>query len=548
MSGPASGARSGPPDLPGFVYRSDLGAGGFADVYLYEQVRPAREVAIKVLREPTLSGEALHESDAEADLMAAVSAHPHIVSIFDAGVAPDGRPYLVMEFFPGDNFSVRAKGERLPVPQVLKTAIQIAGAVETAHRAGILHRDIKPANILTNTFNQPGLTDFGISVNQALLDNGPRGLSLPWAAPEELADDGAPASPAADVWSLGATVWTLLTGLSPFEIAGDNRPLALSDRIMGAPLRSTGRPEVPPSLERALQQAMTKNPATRCASALEFARELQIVEQEMGLAVTEVFIPTAPERGRSFVPVAPEGDDAEATIYRPHRVVAQPHATADELVTRTRHTRAAQSVPAFIEGHPAVPAGRAGPSAAGFRAAAASALPDTQARSRRVSGPAGDQEPQALVAAPPPAVPTPAPGLRLKLVVVGLLVSAGAAISVAILLLGGNPAVVADSPGTDVPATAQDVGGGATPAPPTGTATRLSATRIRFTWKVPDPGSISGYLIARTDADGAHPETAKASTRTSVVLTGPDGASPCLEVRSVAASGQTSPPQRLCLP
>src|SRR5690554_3603585 len=95
--------------------------------------------------------------------MAQLSAHPYIVSILHADVASDDRPYLVMEYCSGPSLAERYKSGPLPVVDVLRIGVRIAGAVATAHAAGILHRDIKPANILTNEFGWPALTDFGIS-------------------------------------------------------------------------------------------------------------------------------------------------------------------------------------------------------------------------------------------------------------------------------------------------------------------------------------------------------------------------------------------------
>ena len=163
MSGPQRG--TSPPQLDNFDFRSLLGSGGYADVYLYEQQRPRREVAVKVLLAEGLTEAGRRQFAAEADLMAALSAHPAIVTIYGADISADGRPYLVMEYYPGSNLRARSRTERMPVAEVLRIGVQVCSAVETAHRAGIVHRDIKPANILTSRYNKPGLTDFGISAS-----------------------------------------------------------------------------------------------------------------------------------------------------------------------------------------------------------------------------------------------------------------------------------------------------------------------------------------------------------------------------------------------
>ena len=177
---------SGPPDLDGFEYREVLGAGGFSAVYLYEQLRPRRSVAVKVMNAEDLTEVGVRQFEAEADVMAALSAHPSIVTIYSSGIAPDGRPFLVMEYYPGPNLRIRAMKEPLPVAEVLRVGVQIAAAMETAHRAGILHRDIKPANILMSHYGRAGLTDFGISV-RVHDQSETTGVSIPWAPPEAFA-------------------------------------------------------------------------------------------------------------------------------------------------------------------------------------------------------------------------------------------------------------------------------------------------------------------------------------------------------------------------
>ena len=154
---------STPPDLPGYRALRVLGTGGFADVFLYEQQLPRRRVAVKVLPASELSVGARAAFTSEANLMAALSTHPYIVTIHDAGLAPDGRPYLVMEYCSRPSLAERYKAQPLPVPDAVRTGIRLASAVATAHGAGILHRDIKPGNVLTNDYGRPALTDFGIA-------------------------------------------------------------------------------------------------------------------------------------------------------------------------------------------------------------------------------------------------------------------------------------------------------------------------------------------------------------------------------------------------
>ena len=170
-------APSTPPHIDGFEYLSVIGSGGFSDVFLYQQLRPRRRVAVKVLLSERSASQAA-AFEAEADLMATLSSHPSIFTMYQADIASDGRPYLAMEYCSRPNLGSRYRTERFSVAEALRTTIQVAGAVETAHRAGIIHRDIKPANILVTEYGHPALTDFGIS---STLDDASRaeGMSIP---------------------------------------------------------------------------------------------------------------------------------------------------------------------------------------------------------------------------------------------------------------------------------------------------------------------------------------------------------------------------------
>ena len=205
------------PEIPGYTYLRELGAGGYSRVYLYEQHMPRREVAVKVM-DTDVAGSSASRFESEANLMAKVSSHPAILSVFGAGVSADGRPFIVMEYCPPPQLGMRLRQKVMAIPETLDTAIRIAGAVETAHRAGIIHRDIKPANILFTVYRRPVLADFGISAMTGPRDtpNELRGMSVPWAPPEQLVGSSN-AEPATDVYSLAATIYAMLTGHSPFE-------------------------------------------------------------------------------------------------------------------------------------------------------------------------------------------------------------------------------------------------------------------------------------------------------------------------------------------
>ncbi|MDI2097488.1 serine/threonine-protein kinase [Klugiella sp. YN-L-19] len=274
--------------LPGFSYLHALGSGGFADVFLYEQGMPRRKVAVKVLLSEVVDENVRRMFQSEANLMAQLSSHPSILTVYQASVASDGRPYLVMELCSGA-LAERYRRAPLSVLEALRIAIRIGSAVETAHRAGVLHRDIKPSNILLTAYGHPVLADFGIAASLSELANDELvGISIPWSAPEVLAEETA-GSIASEVWALGATVYSLLAGRSPFEIPGEqNGANELRARIARAKLPPLGRPDAPASLEAALKRSMSRRPEQRQRSVLELVRDFQAAERELGGEATPI--------------------------------------------------------------------------------------------------------------------------------------------------------------------------------------------------------------------------------------------------------------------
>jgi eukaryotic-like serine/threonine-protein kinase len=309
------------PDIPGFAFVEHLGSGGFADVFLYEQQWPRQRVAVKVVRpDVPLTDREKYLFTAEANAMARLADHPYIVSVITAGVtAEGGRPFLVMRYCPPPDLGIRVRSNPMAPVDAVATGIKLASAIETAHRSGILHRDIKPSNVLVTTYHEPALTDFGIAGHMADIegDNDVR-ISYPWSPPE-LLDGRSNGSVASDVYSLGATIWHLLVGRSPFSIpSGDNSTRALSARILHAAPPATQRPDVPPALDRLLQQCLAKRPEHRPASALELARALQRIESAAGWARTSVAV---------------EGDRPDASVMAPEVPEAPEDATAMKPVT-----------------------------------------------------------------------------------------------------------------------------------------------------------------------------------------------------------------------
>jgi hypothetical protein len=528
-----------PPDLPGFTYVDILGSGGFADVYLYEQHLPRRRVAVKVLLMDRISTTSVAEFTAEANVMAMLSTHPAIVTIYQAGVAGDGRPYLVMEYCPKPNLQVRYRREPFSVAESLRVGIQVAAAVETAHRAGVLHRDIKPANILVTEYNRPALTDFGIaSTTSAAAESA--GLSIPWSPPESFAD--VPRSdPRSDVYALGATVYSLLAGRSPFELQGQrNNGVDLIQRIETMPLASLGRADAPASLQHALERAMSKASVDRYDSALAFGRALQKVQIELSHSVTPIDILD------DHVPddAVAEEDDG---LTRVRGVVSiNPETTPAAGYTRPSATTAAvppRSDPLAAWADPVVSETvRRAPVDETVRpAAAAASAPELGETLRR--------DPVALEPEPSePAAPS-STGRSRKALWVSLGLAGAALLAVVIgvslpgILNGGTASPQQTAAETSEPM--NPVAGGI--AAPTDLAGAAVPDGVVFTWTNPKPEEGDRYawgLVTRADEE---PSFATIDEPTVTVPADPSGQT-CIEVIVVRSTGQYSDAIRECAP
>jgi serine/threonine protein kinase len=259
-----------------------LGQGGYGTVYRARQLAVGREIALKIdsrilaterdrrrfLREVTAAGQ--------------LSGHPHVVGLYDAGTLPDGRPYLVMEFCPGGSLESLLRTQRyLPAPQVRDIGVRIADALAATHAAGMLHRDVKPANILVNRYGVVGLSDFGLaSILDA--DGGQsatrEALTPAFAAPEafELAEP----APPADVYSLAATLYTLLCGQPPRFPVGARPSIAAIMRLHHEPVPDLVG--VPGELVDVLRAGLIADPGRRLPSASSLRDALAMLRLEDG--------------------------------------------------------------------------------------------------------------------------------------------------------------------------------------------------------------------------------------------------------------------------
>ena len=282
---------SQPPMISGFTYVRPLGSGGFADVFLYRQNLPTREVAVKVFLQGIVNVDVAQSFVQEVNTMAQLAAHPSVLTVLDARVAPDGRPIMIMDLC-SEGFGKSWRTKPLEVFDVLEVGVKLASALETVHRLGKLHRDIKPSNILLTRFNEPVLADFGIAAGLSTRQNSELlAMSVPWSAPEviNLETSGTVAS---EIWSLGATLYSLLAGRTPFEVddQSKNDRESISGRIQKAIYTPIPRPGIPRVIEEVLLKSMAKNPADRYGSMQEFAMELNDVQAHLGFRATQMQI------------------------------------------------------------------------------------------------------------------------------------------------------------------------------------------------------------------------------------------------------------------
>jgi serine/threonine protein kinase len=475
------------PDVPEHTFVRRLESGGFADVYVYRQLRPDREVAVKVLREIDLSAGVRQQFADEASVMAELTGHESIVRVLSAGELPDGRPYLVMEFYPNGDLRARLARGRLPVADVLDIGVRIAGAVATAHHEGILHRDIKPSNILLDKRGRPALTDFGIASTLAVGGSAPAAhLSLHWAPPEVLRNELS--TDLSDLFSLAATLWHLLAGHSPFEIpGGDNADDAVYSRIVNSPVPKLGRADVPPQLERLLRRAMEKNPSARPESAVAFARVLRLVQEEMGREPTPLSIPdVSPPETMTANPLPPSPTCAAPAAATRASVRQVP---ADTAVVPRRH---------------------------------AEKVDPTVVRSVQASA---EQ-------------PEPVPGRRIprrSLVVGSLAVVAVTGIGGAAVLLsgGGSTPPATTSPNSVQPRqNAGVLGENEPPGTPAIVVVRLSPSNLHFSWTY-SAQLASDTFVWRT-SDGVKTGTTRES---SLDIADPAGTKLCVQVKVVRVTG-----------
>jgi len=263
-----------------------LGAGGMGEVYRARDTRLDRTVAIKILQgHLALDDEIRQRFEREARIVSSLN-HPHICTLFDVG-HQDGMDYLVMEHLEGESMADRLARGPMPLPDLLKTAVEVADALDRAHRQGLTHRDLKPGNIML-TKSGAKLLDFGLAraapPSRSMSDLSSPTMSRPitaegtivgtfqYMAPELL--EGREADARSDIFSFGAVLYEMATGRRPFE----GRSQA---SLIAAILKETPRPISalvplsPPALDRVVARCLEKDPDDRWQTARDLLLELK---------------------------------------------------------------------------------------------------------------------------------------------------------------------------------------------------------------------------------------------------------------------------------
>ncbi|QYB07337.1 protein kinase [Rhodococcus sp. USK10] len=307
----------------GFDDAQEIGRGGFGVVYRCTQADLDRTVAVKVLT-VDLDEENKARFFREQRAMGRMTGHPNIVNILQVGATASGLPYIVMPYHPQDSLDalIRRRGP-LPLAEALRLGVKMAGAVETAHRLGILHRDVKPANILLSDYGEPELTDFGIAHISGGFETATGVVtgSPAYTAPEVLAGD--PPSPAADVYGLGATLFSALTGHAAFERRSGEQVVAQFLRITTQEVPDLREHGIPDDVSEAIARAMSREPDRRPATVADFGEELRALQRDHDLPVDEMALRAEPDT---------QGDDRRPrSEERPRRAGAATPITTGTL-------------------------------------------------------------------------------------------------------------------------------------------------------------------------------------------------------------------------
>ena len=259
-----------------YTLERELGRGGMATVYLAQDVKHERPVALKVLL-PELAASLGPDRFQREIKLAARLQHPHILTVHDSGETA-GQLWFTMPYVEGESLRDRLRRERqLGVEDALRITREAAAALDYAHRHGVIHRDIKPENILLTAEGDTLVADFGIARalggDERLTQTGMSVGTPAYMSPEQASGEKT-IDARTDVYSLGAVLYELLAG-EPQYTGPTAQAIILKRFTEPVPSVRRGRPSVPEAVDQAIQRALAPVPGDRFATAAEFARALQ---------------------------------------------------------------------------------------------------------------------------------------------------------------------------------------------------------------------------------------------------------------------------------
>ena len=265
-------------ELAGYRIDSLLGVGGMSVVYLAEDLRLKRRVALKLLAASLAEDESFRDRFLRESELAASIDHPNIVPIYEAG-ATDDILFIAMRYVEGRDLKERLQRGRLDAGEAIGIVAQVASALDAAHARGLVHRDVKPSNVLLDEGARPDgsdhayLADFGltrqVSEETEMGDDGHFMGTIDYVAPEHIA--GEEADGRADIYSLGCLLYECLVGHPPFRRDSDIA-VVFAHLEVEPPAPSAERPELPAALDAVIARALSKEPEQRHSSCRELAR------------------------------------------------------------------------------------------------------------------------------------------------------------------------------------------------------------------------------------------------------------------------------------
>jgi len=289
--------------IPGIEDAVLIDRGGSSRVYRARQPRFERFVAVKVITADLGSTE-MDRFTRECAAIGSLQHHANIVAVHDAGRLATGTPYIIMEFL--DRGSLAARIEKQPISwrKALEFGIKLAGALESAHRAGILHRDVKPGNVLLTRAGDCKLADFGSARVGGQFETRTGPVAATWYyAPPEVAEGKRP-TPSSDVYSLACTLFALIEGHPPFVGREDEPFLAYLNRAVHEPVPPLTT-SVPREVEQVIRQGLSKAAEERPSTAADFGEKLQAAQAAARVPITPM---------RLEMDDAAAGDDADELL------------------------------------------------------------------------------------------------------------------------------------------------------------------------------------------------------------------------------------------